>query len=182
MKACLQLQQLFCSRENQLASRVLWFLSNCHKEHSNPQCHNCSWKYECQAQSGLQHSVFSDETSSNGCKLLDLLTKGQLIVLNTCFHKQKWKLWTFKFPNRGRSQIDYILLNKKWRNSARNCEAYSTFISIGSDHQIVAAEIKLILHANMKAHKVMQYDWSKLIDDKDIQSQYSIAVKTSSVH
>ena len=32
-------------RRNQV--RVLWLLSNCHNEHSNPQCHNCSWWYEC---------------------------------------------------------------------------------------------------------------------------------------
>ena len=60
----------------------------------------------------LKHSVFNDETNSNGYKLLDLLTKCQLIVLNTCFHMCKGKLWIFRFPNRGRPQIDYILLNK----------------------------------------------------------------------
>ena len=61
----------------------------------------------------MHHSVFSDETNSNGYKLLDLLAKCQLTVLNTCFHKHKGKLWTFRFPKGGRSQIDYILLNKK---------------------------------------------------------------------
>ena len=33
------------------------------------------------------------------------------------------------------------------------------------------------LHANKKACKVTCYDWSKLIDDKDIKSQYSIAIR-----
>ena len=117
----------------------------------------------------MQHSVFSDETNSNGYKPLDLLAKCQLIALNTCFHKRKGKLGTFRFPNGGRSQIDYILLNKKWRNSARNCQVYSTFKSIGSDHWIVVAEIKLSLCSNKKACKVTWYDWSKLINDKDIQ-------------
>ena len=125
----------------------------------------------------MQHSVFNDETNSNRCKLLDLLTKCQWIWFNICFHKCKGKIWKFRFPNGGRSQIDYILLNKKWRNSARNCEAYSTFSSIGSDHWIVLVEIKLSLCANKKACKVTLYNWSKLINDKDIQSQYSIAVK-----
>ena len=60
----------------------------------------------------MQHSVFNDETNSNGYKLLDLLTKCQLIVLNMCFHKHKGKIWTFRFPDGGRSQINYILLNK----------------------------------------------------------------------
>ena len=85
-------------------------------------------------------------------------------------------------PIWGQTTINYILWNKKWRNSARNCEAYSTFSSIGSDHWIVAAEIKLSLGANKKAGKVMHYDSSKLIDNKDIQSQYSTALKTNSAH
>ena len=45
------------------------------------------------------------------------------------------------------------------------------------NHQIVVAEIKFSLHTNKKACKVRRYDWSKLNDNKDIQSQYSIAVK-----
>ena len=81
----------------------------------------------------MQHSVFNDEINFNGHKLLDLLTECQLIVLNMCFNKHKGKLWTFRLPNGGRLQINYILLNKKWKNSARNCEAYSTCSSIGSD-------------------------------------------------
>ena len=97
-----------------------------------------------------QHSVFSDETNSNGYKFLDLLAKCQLIVQNTYFCKCKGKLWTSRFPNGERSQIDYILLNKKCRNSARNCEAYSTFSSIGSDHWIVQVEITLSLCAKRK--------------------------------
>ena len=68
------------------------------------------------AKLGLEHSmqpsVFNDETNSNAYRLLDLLTKCQLNALKTCFHKCKGKLWTFRFPNGGRSQIDYILLNK----------------------------------------------------------------------
>ena len=48
----------------------------------------------------------------------------------------------------------------------RNCEAYSTFSSIGSDHQTVVMEIKLTLQANEKVHKVRWYNWSNLIDDR----------------
>ena len=33
--------------------------------------------------------------------------------------------------------MGYILLNKKWNNSTLNCEAYSFFEGIFSDHRIV---------------------------------------------
>ena len=61
----------------------------------------------------MQHSIFNDETNSNGYKLLDLFAEYHLIALNKCFCKCKGKLWTLRFPNGGRSQIDYILLNEK---------------------------------------------------------------------
>ena len=81
----------------------------------------------------MQHSVINDETNSNRYKLLDFLTECLLNAINTCLYKHKCNLWRFRFPNGGRSQTDYILLNKKWMNNTRNCEAYSTFSSIGSD-------------------------------------------------
>ena len=33
-----------------------------------------------------------------------------------------------------KAQIDYVLINKKWKNSAINCEAYSSFEGMPSDH------------------------------------------------
>ena len=40
----------------------------------------------------MKNSVFNDERNSNEYRLLDLLTKCQLIALNTCFHKHNGKL------------------------------------------------------------------------------------------
>ena len=48
------------------------------------------------------------------------------------------------------SQIDYIIINRKWNNSANNCRAYKSFISVESDHRIISANIKLSLIANNK--------------------------------
>ena len=44
-----------------------------------------------------------------------------------------------------KSQIDYILVNKKLKNSVKNVEAYSSFASAGSNHRIVIARLKLSL-------------------------------------
>ena len=37
------------------------------------------------------------------------------------------------YANKAKAQIDYIHINKKWINSALNCEAYSCFDGIFSD-------------------------------------------------
>ena len=49
-----------------------------------------------------------------------------------------------------RPQLDYVLINKKWINSAKNGRAYNSFISVSSDHRIVTANIQLTLRANTK--------------------------------
>ena len=47
--------------------------------------------------------------------------------------------------NNNKFQIDYILISRKWKNSMHNCEAYNSFSSIGSDHRLLTAKIKLSL-------------------------------------
>ena len=55
------------------------------------------------------------------------------------------KLWTYTYAKNSKAQIDYVLINKKWKNSAINCEAYSSFEGVSSDHRIVRAKIRLSL-------------------------------------
>ena len=61
------------------------------------------------------------------------------------FRKKLW-LWTFiSDMNGSKTQVGYIMVNKKWKNSVKNCEAYSSFSSMGSDHRIMTARLKLEL-------------------------------------
>ena len=51
--------------------------------------------------------------------------------------KREGKLWTYKYANNNKEQIDYVFINKKWKNSAMNCETYSSFEGVSSDHRII---------------------------------------------
>ena len=51
--------------------------------------------------------------------------------------KETGKLWTWMVMTGGKHQLDYILVRRKWHNSIKNCEAYSTFANVGPDHGIV---------------------------------------------
>ena len=74
----------------------------------------------------------------------DLALENNLAITNTHFQKKKGTLWTYISDMSGtKSQVDYIMINRKWINSVTNVEAYSTFSSIGSDHRILTARIKL---------------------------------------
>ena len=126
---------------------------------------------------GFKHA-FHTTTNRNGLLLLELMTEHKLVCLNTKFQKKNGKKWSFEYPNGIKAQIDLILMNKKWINGATNCEVYNTFDCVGSDHRIVAANIRLSLRANkVKRSKAPRYDWSFLRRDKDLSDKFSLELK-----
>ena len=63
-------------------------------------------------------------------------------------------------------------------NSLLNVEAYNNFSSIGSDHRIVSARVRLSLQANGKIPpKHEKLYWSTFSTDPNMQECYSIEVR-----
>ena len=92
--------------------------------------------------------AFHSTSNRNGQYLSDFILENQLVCLNTKYQKKSSKLWTFTYPNGVKAQLDYMLINKKWINSAMNAEAYNSFGGVSSDHRIVTSKIRLSLRAN----------------------------------
>jgi len=116
-------------------------------------------------------------SNRNGDLLAEFSLANRLVCLNTKFQKRKGKLWTYTYPNNTRAQLDYILINKKWINSAMNCEAYSSFEGVSSDHRIVTAKLRLSLRRNKKqTSKSVRHEWSTLANS-DICNRYAVAVR-----
>ncbi len=101
---------------------------------------------------------------SNGTFLLEHANESNMIITNTQRRKKKGKLWTYMSDMNGRkSQIDYILVNRKWKNSVHNVEAYSSFSSLGGDHRLVTATIHLSLRKSKTSPAKGKYNWSSLM-------------------
>ena len=116
-------------------------------------------------------------SNRNGQHLADFTIENRLTCLNTNFQKREGKLWTYTYANNTKAQIDYVFINKKWKNSAVNCEAYSSFAGVSSDHRIVMAKIWLRLQKNAtRTTTTIHYDWA-LLDNKDIRDKYKIALR-----
>ena len=62
--------------------------------------------------------------------------------------KKEGKLWTNTYSNNVKAQLDYIFTNKNWIDSTENCEAYSSFEGVSSDHRFLAAKISLSIRMN----------------------------------
>ena len=105
------------------------------------------------------------------------LLENKLLCLNTHFQKWQRQSWIHKSPNATMSPIYYIIINRKWNSSAKNCRAYNSYVSIASDHHILSANIRLNLRANnKKSSKIKQYDWIRL--KIDTETQYNFITKT----
>ena len=106
------------------------------------------------------------------------LKEHNLLALNTSFQKRTGQKWTFTAPNGSKAQLDYLLINTKWRNSAKDCRAYNTFAGVRSDHRIVSAKIRLTLRANkVKSSKNPPFDWSSLKKDPDIANRFTVHLR-----
>ena len=105
------------------------------------------------------------------------MIENRLTCLNTNFQKREGKLWTDTYANNDKPQIDYVFINKKWKNSAMNCEAYSSFKGVSSDHWIVTAKIRLSLrkHATRTA-TTKHYNWA-LLNNRDIRDKYVLELR-----
>ena len=79
-------------------------------------------------------------SNRNGQHLTDFMIENRLAYLNTNYQKRDGKLWTYTYANNTKAQIDYVLINKKWKNSAMNREAYSSFEGVSTDHRIVTVK------------------------------------------
>ena len=113
-------------------------------------------------------------SNRNGQHLTDFMIENRLACLNTNYQKRKGKLWTYTYANNTKAQIDYVLINKKWKNSAMNCEAYSSFEGVSTDHRIVTAKIRLSLRKNAKRTATTKhYDWA-LLKNRDIRIKKQI--------
>ena len=127
----------------------------------------------------VQRFTYNESTNRNGDLLVDLMDEYNLFCSNCSFMKPNSRLWTFEYPTGARAQLDYILFRKKWRNSIKDSRSFSSFSSIGSDHRIVSATIKLSLRSSKrsKPHPMKTFDWRKVAQDKDLSHQFAVEVK-----
>jgi exonuclease III len=128
---------------------------------------------------GEEHAryTYHQSTNTNGKFLLEHALECDMLINNTRFEKKKGKLWTLISDLSGRkSRIDYILVNKKWKNSVKNVEPYNSFSSLGSDHRLLTARIKQSLRMTKNPPRKKNFDWSTL-RNTEIQTMYTITVK-----
>ena len=129
------------------------------------------WKY------GNNKYSLHNTSNRNEQHLIDFMIENRLTCLNTNYQKREGKLWTYTYANNSKAQIDYVFMNKKWKNSATNCEAYFSFEGVSSDHRIVTAKIQLSQRKNATRRVTTKHFDRALLKNRDIKDKYVLELR-----
>ena len=90
--------------------------------------------------------------NEKGSKLVEFCRRQKLAVTNSWFQNHRRRRYTWKAPgDRGRYQIDFILIRQRYRNAVKNSKVYPG-ADVDSDHNLVAMELAIRLKF-LKKHK-----------------------------
>ena len=95
--------------------------------------------------------------NENGVRLLEFCTTNDLIIGGTLFEHQEKHKTTWHAKNKNKkcysNQIDHIMISGRWRRSLADVRAFRG-ATIGSDHYLLVAKLKLKLNVQKKATNV----------------------------
>ena len=120
--------------------------------------------------------TFNDHTNRNDEKHFYLMEEYGLFSANNYFMKPKSHLWTYESPKGDRSQLDYMLFRKKWKNSIHNSRSFSSFTTTFT--RVVSSFVQLSLRSSKKArpHPMKCFDWKEVAMEKVLSQNFSLEV------
>jgi len=112
-----------------------------------------------------------------GDKLVDWCRTNNMIITNTWFDAHPRRKYTWTSPgDRVRNQIDYVLVNSRFRNAVKNSHAYPG-ADIDSDHNPVVMKFKLTLKRVEKAKAAPKFKFDAL-DDRQLRERFRHSVRS----
>lgn len=82
------------------------------------------------------------EINERGENLIDFCNQNDMVITNTLFEVPLRRRYTWKAPDKRRSQLDYILMKQRYRNQIKSCHSYPG-PDIDSDHTLVLAKCNI---------------------------------------
>ena len=114
--------------------------------------------------------------NERGDVLMEWCEEKELVITNTWFKQHKRRLFTWKSPDeQTRNQIDYILINQRFRNAVKSCKTYPS-ADCNSDHNLLMATILCKMKKMKKPKAKPNLDLKILKHVVNIQKQYGAEV------
>ena len=110
-----------------------------------------------------------------GERLYDFCESNGFVASNTLFEHHNRRKYTWKSPgDRYRNQIDYILVEKRWRNGILDCRTYPG-ADIDSDHILLVAKLRIRLTKLNKPRRAPRFQVDKLANE-DVRAQFEFSL------
>ncbi|XP_050663868.1 craniofacial development protein 2-like [Leptidea sinapis] len=91
--------------------------------------------------------------NERGQRFAEFCLGRKLAIMNTLYQHHPRRLYTWRSPGeRYRNQIDYIMINTRWRSSVKNVKTFPG-ADCGSDHVLLVAVFSLRLKVNHKSSR-----------------------------
>ena len=125
--------------------------------------------------------------NERGDRLLQFCQENDMIITNTFFKLPNRRLYTWKSPqdndnNIVRNQIDFLLVNERYRNSIKSVKTYPG-ADVYSDHNLLLARLHIKLKLLTQKTKTNQLDISCLSNPKTKQQlQQAINKNLKTLH
>ena len=113
--------------------------------------------------------------NSRGEKLLTFCAVNNLYITNTMYKQKSSRQWTWESPDqKTHNKIDFIIINKKQKHCVTNSRSFPS-ADVGSDHQLVLANIRLKFKLKSKSNIPKRYDIFRL-KDPETKRKYQIEI------
>ena len=110
--------------------------------------------------------------NERGQKLVEFCKRQKLMVTNTWFQHEKRRRYTWKKPgDTGRYQIDYLLVNQRYRGSVKNARSYPG-ADVDSDHNLIGMKIRIKLKRIRKRKVTKKWDLDKFAKDTTVKRNF----------
>ncbi|GFS02386.1 craniofacial development protein 2-like [Elysia marginata] len=115
--------------------------------------------------------------NERGEHLVEWCETNDLLIANTCFKQPLRRKWTWKKPGDDtKNQIDYILVNDRFKNALLSAKSYPG-ADCFSDHVPVVAVVRLKLKKIKTQPGNIKLNIGLLKADQDLRQRYTVAVK-----
>ena len=111
------------------------------------------------------------ERNKRGDNLVDFCISNDLVVGNTLFQQHPRRLYTWQSPDgKTRNQIDFILVKRRWKSSVRISKTLPG-ADIGSDHQLLFANIRVKLKRVETVCRAKRFDLGYIGDQYRVETR-----------
>ena len=117
------------------------------------------------------------DRNERGEKLVEWAEVNNMLVGNTLFQQHPRRLWTWESPgNRTRNQIDYILINKRYKSALISTNTRPAARGI-SNHVPVVSKLKIKLKNLKRSKRSVRLNIDILNSDMELKNKYNVAIQ-----